>query len=340
MILLVLISFIFFTNCVYGNHIVTKTRVHPYHMPIKYIFHKSPISRQLTPVVHPHKPSRKNGRIHVEYTRQSLRQSPTTPDSTTITTKTTNTTSNDPTGRPPPSQTSQGLTSPPPTSVPVMPSTTFKVLGSNGCAGNVSMIGNTVFFTSVTSTPGNTATCTVIFGVQNGQSVKDLTFIHNIDMLLARKVQHWCYLDPGTRSYCIRYISYYVYERCDNCIYTKMGNQYFTSTFEASYSGCGMNNNPDPITYTPQGDAQVSWRNTETIRHHFNPSCESEDSISVTVSLSTTEAGGSLGGGWDYESSTYISEHTLSLSKAGSGAFLSPGSVSFMVMVMIFFIVF
>ena len=191
------------------------------------------------------------------------------------------------------------------------------------------MIGNTVFFTGVTSTPGNSVTCTVIFGVKNGQTIKDLTFIHNIDMLLSRKVQHWCYLDPQTRSYCIRWISLHVYERCDACIYTKMGNQYFISTFKASYSGCGLDVSPDPVTYAPQGDAQASWRKTDSIRHHFNPKCESDETLSVIVSLSTTEAGDTLGGGWNYESSTYISEHTLSLSKAsGTSSVISLGLVS------------
>lgn len=191
-------------------------------------------------------------------------------------------------------------------------STGFSLIGANGCAG-VSIIGSTIFFNGgAIANAGQTLTCTAIIGVQNGESVKQLTFIHNIDILLARKIQEWCWVDK-TLSYCVQGPNSYV--QCNNCVYTTMGDQYYTASFKVSYSGCGINNSPDSIIYLPDGDAQASWRKTDSIRHEYQVNCESTDTISVTISLSTTEAGTSLGKGWNYASSSYISENTVSLSR-------------------------
>jgi hypothetical protein len=53
-----------------------------------------------------------------------------------------------------------------------------------------------------------------------------------------------------------------------------------------------------------------------TEQQSFKPNCASSDTFTVTIGHAVNEAGDSLGGGWDYESTSYIAEHTISISKA------------------------
>lgn len=184
----------------------------------------------------------------------------------------------------------------------------------NGCSANPATIqGNTVFLSGARAYAGSQMTCTVVIHIENGETLKDLTFIHNIEMLLARKVQHWCYLN-WERTHCVS--PQWPYPQCDNCIYTRMGNQYYVAGYDVSYSGCGIDETQPRLTYAPQGDPQASWRFATPVRKSFKPGCASSDDFSVTFSGTVNEAGDSLGGGWNYEGTSYIAQNTMSLSKA------------------------